>query len=425
MASKRTALIDDDFAFMEQDDDNTAAAPEEDIYHVSDTKLKNHDIYPEQMPLRLQNRKNPASIRIRYRKTTGHKGREFFVMYERWYVKHQMLGQTGTGSDIPEWERMLLEDPVGNDKVPKNNGRCWKAQTVNKKTKYVKTEFLRSLELFQNINYLYYRASLHRYLCDDSQGRLSTWITHQEQMMDPPLDKSNRLDPDIRIPWSRIKEFCLSLCAPTLGSYYFLTLFKMKRKKDEGFHAWVHNISKVNAKIRRYGTGYERVCERESMHVMKHSLAKKERETLIEHLAKKNMHTTYADVHDIVEKMDVDTFQDFIKDIPMDKLPSVIPAGALKDGVRKTLVPYEVVSKLEEKIAAQSNQIKQLQEQVGKIKNAEQHQRRKAQVLDTEKGERKHDDKHNAGVPVGKFGKAKPGHCQLCKRSALTTTKED
>ena len=417
---KGNAPRDDQFAFMEQSNNTAANPPRDNIYHVTDQTLANHDVYPNHMPKRLKDRNNENSIQIRYKETQEHNGRVFFENFERWYTKHQMEALSATDADVTMWKKMLYEDPLGINGVPNTNTRCWKHTRVGREDVWKKTSFLISLENFQEENYLFYRASVHRFLCDDSVGRLNTWVTQQEQNHTPPLDKSNRLNKDVRLTWQSMKEFCLQLCIPTLGSYYFLTLFKLHRKQEEGFHAWADNISRVNAAIRRHGNNWDKVCDRESMHVLKNNLSNKERVAILEHL-----HTTdsnrqaYPTIDDVANKMDVATFMQKTQDIPRERLPTTFPAAAQREALKKTLVLYEEVADLKRKNANLVNQNKQLQEQLDRAKNDKQHQRRKNKVLEDEKAARKHDDKHNADVPIGNHGKAKAGHCQLCKNAGL------
>ena len=125
----------------------------------------------------------------------------------------------------------------------------------------------------------------------------------------------------------------------------------------------------------------------------------------------------------IAEKMNVDTFEQFISDIATEKLPKIIPAKALQEQKLGVMVPYSEVVALKAALSDRDNRIKQLTDQLGKVKNGEQHQRKKARILEAEKVGRQHDDKHNAGVPIGIHGKAKNGCCQLCKNAGLGNRK--
>ena len=148
------------------------------------------------------------------------------------------------------------------------------------------------------------------------------------------------LDKKHRITWDAIKTFLRTLCAPTLGSHYYLTLFRIVRHKTENLHTWVRNIAKVNESIREYGRGYENVCNRESMHAIKRGLGEKEREILVEHVQLKGRTADLPTVDSIAEKMDIDYFENFISDIPTEKLPKVVPAKTLAQQKQMVLVPW-------------------------------------------------------------------------------------
>ena len=81
---KGNAPRDDQFAFMEQSNNTAANPPRDNIYHVTDQTLANHDVYPSHMPKRLKDRNNENSIQIRYKETQEHNGRVFFENFERW-----------------------------------------------------------------------------------------------------------------------------------------------------------------------------------------------------------------------------------------------------------------------------------------------------------------------------------------------------
>ena len=148
--------------------------------------------------------------------TTLAKARTFFGRFQRWYVRHQLSKASGTtGPDLADYKRRLFADPLGLVPVDHTDTRCWTTKKISGKTTHLETEFYRGLKLYQEENYLYYRASIPLYIDADCKTKLEVWITRQEQNHTPPLNKDNRLDKDVRLTWRSIKGYLLVLSVLT------------------------------------------------------------------------------------------------------------------------------------------------------------------------------------------------------------------
>ena len=418
------AGVDDDFHILAEDSNTVASAPADDIHHLTDSKLDDHNIYPDRYPKEWKNRDaTPGPISIRFKVTYTDKAEKFLKKFELWYIKHQMGRLTASNATVELWKAALIEDPVGAMPVDQEDDQYYKATRVGKKIIYSKRDFLVQLERFQERNYLFYRASIKKFLCDTCNSVLTTWITNQEQNHTPVLDKINRLDKGKRITWKSMRAFILTLTVNTLGSYYFLTLFKVVRRLDEGFHAWCDNIRKVNAKIRKHGKGWEKVCERESLHTIKAYISRAEHTVLLDHLAFKRMRKAYPTLNDVADKINMDTFMTTFGDVNHAKLPKTFPLAAQKEGMKRNLVGLEEIQKLKQAVADKDNVIKQLRGEIKTLKADNGHHKTKNKILESNMKDLKNSSEHNKGVTIGKHGKAKAGHCQLCKNAGLGNRK--
>ena len=97
-------------------------------------------------------------------------------LFEGWWIHHQLKHHLSDPNYL-SWKEMLELDPVGSGSVPKTNLECWKELKVKgKPTTFVKKDFLKTLERFQEENYLYFRCSLRRFICDRCETTFTTWI---------------------------------------------------------------------------------------------------------------------------------------------------------------------------------------------------------------------------------------------------------
>ena len=279
------------FNILKEDSGAIAYTESEDVHYDADKKEREHDRYPSHMPSSMK--KNKKNVHITFMVTQEHTAERFMDLFEGWWVRHQ-LKPYNSDPNYLLWKDMLELDPVGAKPVPKTNIECWKELKVKgKPTTFVKKDFLKNLERFQEENYLFYRCSLRRFLCDQCESTLITWVMQQEHTKEPPLDKSNRFDKSVRITWESLKAEVLTYTKPTLGSYYFLTLFTMVRKLDWNLLIWASKIRKAMQRVSKRGKGWDVVVGPEAMDILVRGLQKSERKVLLDQLLRKEKLDAY------------------------------------------------------------------------------------------------------------------------------------
>ena len=97
-------------------------------------------------------RKEKKQIHMTFMETQEHLAERFMDLFEGWWIRHQ-LKQHQADPNYLSWKEMLVLDPVGANPVPKTNLECWKELKVKgKPTTFVKKDFLKTLERFQEEN---------------------------------------------------------------------------------------------------------------------------------------------------------------------------------------------------------------------------------------------------------------------------------
>ena len=135
---------------------------------------------------------------------------------------------------------------------------------------YVKTKFMVELQFMQSRTYMYLRSSIVLFMDKTCGNTLKVWIEKTERDMGDELVDENRLRIGTRIPWADIRTYIVEkFCVPTLGSFHFLPLFKMKRKDGQLFHLWCHAIDAIKKKVVRHGNGWEMIIDKECMNILK------------------------------------------------------------------------------------------------------------------------------------------------------------
>ena len=254
-------------------------------------KLRLHCKHPAALEVWMKRNKKKHVHFIKYKKTPDIQGESLCDRMERWYGTHVIVLHKKTGAEKVACEQYIRRDPLGLIPIPNSDTKCWKlrlsAQTLTvtptatatggeltgaaptrapyatrsqtqtedeqeeevveipddaelqipaaavpqQVQTYVKTQFFIDLEFMQARVYAFLRAGAILFMDKTCASTLKVWIEKTERDMGDDLTDANRLRIGTRISWANIRAYIVEkFCVPTLGSFHFLPLFKMKRK---------------------------------------------------------------------------------------------------------------------------------------------------------------------------------------------------
>ena len=408
-----------------------------------DADLQRHRQIPE-------GHTNPANpIQIKEGVTQRAQGEAFFDRYPAWYIDHVMAAFEAT-SDIGRQEnflRHLVADPVGATQPPFTDRVCWRRNEAydsdeEDSTPHRKTQYMLDLEAYQLRIYKHMRASLTLFMDEPAKNKFETWISSQEVDL-TPYQRSQRMERHERIPWKRIKNFVLDhICSVTLGSFHFKPLLRLKRKDHQLFLPWAHTVRKIAEKVRDHGRGWEKIIDREAMHVLKDWTSDREITALNAYLVKKKLQDEHPSITHMANNLSVNEFIRIFRDIDPKELPSKFTQSMEKTAIKATMLTYDEHKKALEELTAKYETLKRDKHNIHadliRLKEKTTKRKRENDATPSKSQKEKANSPKNTSpskdyepgpdeypnVSINKkYGKAKRGCCQRCHNVGLKNRK--
>ena len=170
--------------------------------------------------------------------TFDQKGKEVLDTFLQICIQHVLLTyETEADRDrLTSVQAKLRNDPMGlkapnySDTTLFSRNSAYDSDDPDSETeKYTATKLQRNLVGYHQLVYNFMRGSIHRYMDKPAFQKLKLWMVGYENDFSTEA-KKNRLKKGTRIPWNEIKEYILTrICVPTLGSYHYLPLHRLKR----------------------------------------------------------------------------------------------------------------------------------------------------------------------------------------------------
>jgi hypothetical protein len=285
--------------------------------------------------------------------------------------------------------------------------------------------------------YAYLQASLHRYVCKQSKVLISNWIREQSDSI-TGLTKKNYMNRDVRIKWTEFKAFILSnICLVTLGSSHFTVMYCHKRADNQTFHAWLSTANKLCQKVVDFGHGWENVVQPEAVAHLIDWLTTQEKKVLDQHILETNQLTNHISVDDVRNKlmtngMTMDKFFTLFNAIPSTDLPINFSQRKEKNALAKILIPNHKFMVLEKRLREQTAEMATLNKKLKVFEKTNRLLRSSIvrtlkKVGNPSKPTRTRDAtavKDDLNTDQERpHGKAKRGHCQLCRDAGLGNRK--
>ena len=232
------------------------------------------DVY-DKRPLTYTGTDENLKLTIQLNVTRTDRAEEFFNLYTHLCVQHVVSVEEtkGTRFNLESVQKLLREDPLGKKPKRFSDATLWTknqdydSEDDDEDNKFLPTEKQRNLTSYHQEMYNYLRGSLNRFMDEPACRRLSLWLVAKEHSLTSE-QKKRRLDPDVRVPWADFEKFILTeICIPTLGSYHYIPLHRLKRTDNMPIPDWMQEVRAIVSRVRRHGKGWEHIIDREALHV--------------------------------------------------------------------------------------------------------------------------------------------------------------
>ena len=280
--SRRTAATLGNFDILRTGPTSVESLPSQ----TQDLVTKRLDQY-RRLPLGIPDEAHTSYLL--YQQTTSAHGIRFFANYLIWYSDTVLLlHESKKGQYWHTFKDYLDDDPFGTVVVPETDTICWEHNDGHDSDdpaseKSIKTQFKLNLEKYQKWVYIHCRASLPLFMDAQAKTSLNNWIIQKETGM----DKLTRLHKENRIPWLEFETYVLSeIFRKTLDSFHYLPLHQLKREDDQLFIEWAQAVREVTDRVKTHGGGWEKIIDKEALHVLKDWLTDKENTSLQYYLVK-------------------------------------------------------------------------------------------------------------------------------------------
>ena len=352
------------------------------------------------------------------------------------HILHEDLKSDPSPSTLQNLKDYLVADPTGENAMDQNDGLLFRPASRARGVPTLR-EFAKELKTLQTWVYAYLRASLHRYVCKQSKVLIDNWIREQSGSI-TGLTKKNYMNRDVRIKWTDFKTFILSnICLVTLGSSHFTMMYCHKRADKQTFHAWLSTANKLCQKVVDFGHGWENVVQPEAVAHLIDWLTTQEKKVLDQHLLKTNQLTNHISVDNIRNKlmtngMTMDKFFTLFNAIPSTDLPINFSQRKERNALAKILIPNHKFMVLEKRLREQTAEMATLKSKLKVYEKANKHLgssivRTLKKMGNPSKPTRTRDATAAKDDPntdqERPHGKAKRGHCQLCRDAGLGNRK--
>ena len=286
-------------------------------FTTSNAVLSNANVLTDRLRKWMKKR-NLKGNKIKFfknRKALQHQGIKIFKKMEQWYVHHVLKTQFKHDLGHKQHaEMILLRDPVGVTEPPKDDDICWTKNpiitttaaasatarpstrgtpsvapapttTTTTSIEYTQTNFLITLKHCQRMVYIHMRSTLlQRFTGKDAKTRLEGFIDdlEKERVDNGDMTEENRFDLNVRVEWTKIKEFVLEkICVMRMGSHHFMTLFTTMRQDDQSVLNWIKEIQKLDDIIGKQNKHWEAIVKEEVVPALAIWITKPEAEVIM------------------------------------------------------------------------------------------------------------------------------------------------
>ena len=341
-------------------------------FTTSNAVLSNANVLTDRLRKWMKKR-NLKGNKIKFfknRKALQHQGIKIFKKMEEWYAHHVLKTQFKRNLGHKQHaEMLLLKDPVGVTEPPKDDDICWTKNpiitatatagaatrpstrgtpsvapapttTTTTSIEYTQTNFLITLKHCQRMVYIHMRSTLlQRFTGKDAKTRLEGFIDdlEKERVDNGDMTEENRFDLNVRVEWTKIKEFVLEkICVMRMGSHHFMTLFTTMRQDDQSVLNWIKEIQTLNNIIGKQNKHWEAIVKEEVVPALAIWITKPEAEVIMAQIHKKNMHTTYTSWETLTRGMSLVDLRQLVQGIETGNWPKKFKRlGKAQGGTRQ------------------------------------------------------------------------------------------
>ena len=410
---------------------------------------------------------------IRNKKTTTTEAEEFFQRYEGWMLRTCLNNSKGL-SDIDADNLLirLLEDPIGTKAPNKDDIVLWKAipgiqvavtgtasatatatgtaTTAPRRSSRVAgaptapppvvnivrheaTPLQDKYEHYQKDLYVMFRVNVPEYIDGPGRSALTSYVdtdNNHRTENDTSLNDTNFLDAGKRLAWDDIKKFILDniCCKPRKGDKLFV--FRTTLRQDNTLlPLWMDSVRQLLTVAENEGAPYEAVATPEAMSLATRWVMPAEKKMLEDEALRGPDSGTYRTFDDIVDKMPLKMFDEYVRQLQSDKLPTNFKQIRSKAALKESLFSYE---DMQTRIGNSTDELRsrvkylegKLEESNRKVVHLSKREKIVVRKLKEQDGSTALTEITPAATTQHPFGlKTKSYYCQLCWDKGLTKRK--